>query len=119
VNMYTFKQDTLEQDVDRFYAGISGSLRDEWSRDNHLANLKTLLHKIGNSSEAVVNGATLESVDPETKTAQVLVAVRVTQSDMNGNNKPSQPLRWRVTVSEDLDTGAMTMSDMKYPDGGS
>ena len=119
VNMYTFKPDSLEQSVDTFYAGISGSLRDEWARDNHIPSLKALLRATGNSSEAVVNGATLESVDPETKTAVVLVSLRVTQSDTNGNNKPSLPMRWRVQVSEDLDTGKMTTSDMKYPDGGS
>jgi Mce-associated membrane protein len=49
----------------------------------------------------------------------VLVSLRVTQSDTNGNNKPSLPMRWRVQVSEDLDTGQMSTSDMKYPDGGS
>lgn len=119
VNMYTFKPENLEQSVDTFYAGISGPLRDEWARDNHIQNLKALLRATGNSSEAVVNGATLESVDPETKTAQVLVSLRVTQSDTNGNNKPSLPMRWRVQVSEDLDTGQLSTSDMKYPDGGS
>jgi Mce-associated membrane protein len=118
VNMYTFKPDNLEQSVDTFYSGISGPLRDEWTRDNHLQNLKAFLRATGNSSEAAVSGATLESVDTETKTAVVLVSLRVTQSDTNGNNKPSLPMRWRVQVSEDLDTGQLTTSDMKYPDGG-
>jgi Mce-associated membrane protein len=59
VNMYTFKPDSLEQSVDTFYSGISGSLRDEWARDNHIQNLKQLLRATGNSSEAVINGATL------------------------------------------------------------
>jgi Mce-associated membrane protein len=119
VNMYTFKPDNVEQSVDRFYSEISGQLRDEWARDNHLANLKALLRATGNSSEAVVNGAALENVDNETKTATVLVSLRVTQSDANGNNKPSLPMRWRVVVQENLDTGQMTTSDMRYPDGGS
>ncbi len=119
VNMYTFKQDNLEQSVDQFYSGISGPLRDEWARDNHIANLKALLRATGNSSEAVVNGAALESVDNDTKTATVLVSLRVTQSDANGNNKPSLPMRWRVNVQENLDSGQMATSDMKYPDGGS
>ena len=118
VNMYTFKPDNVEQSVDRFYNGISGQLRDEWARDNHIANLKALLRATGNSSEAVVNGAALENVDNETKTATVLVSLRVTQSDTNGNNKPSLPMRWRVVVQENLDTGQMTASDMRYPDGG-
>jgi Mce-associated membrane protein len=118
VNMYTFKPDNLEQSVDQFYRGISGQLRDEWARDNHIANLKALLRATGNSSEAAVNGAALESVDNETKTATVLVSLRVTQSDTNGNNKPSLPMRWRVVVQENLDTGQMTASDMRYPDGG-
>ncbi|MBV9513859.1 MAG: mammalian cell entry protein [Mycobacteriaceae bacterium] len=119
VNMYTFKPDNVEQSVDQFYRGISGQLRDEWARDNHIANLKAFLRATGNSSEAVVNGAALESVDNETKTASVLVSLRVTQSDSNGNNKPSLPMRWRVVVQENLDTGQMTTSDMRYPDGGS
>jgi Mce-associated membrane protein len=119
VNMYTFKPDNVEQSVDRFYSGISGQLRDEWARDNHIANLKAFLRATGNSSEAVVNGAALENVDAETKTATVLVSLRVTQSDTNGNNKPSLPMRWRVMVQENLDTGQMTASDMRYPDGGS
>lgn len=119
VNMYTFKQDTLEQDVDRFYNSMSGPLRDEWGRDNHIANLKALLRSTGNSSEAVVNGAALETrIDPVSNNADVLVALRVTQADNNGNNKPSQPMRWRVTVHEDFDTGQLTAFDMKYPDGG-
>jgi Mce-associated membrane protein len=119
VNMYTFKQDNLDQSVDRFYSETSGQLRDEWARDNHIANLKALLRATGNSSEAVVNGASLENVDNDTKTATVLVSLRVTQSDANGNNKPSLPMRWRVVVQENLDNGQMTTSDMRYPDGGS
>jgi len=118
VNMYTFKPGNVEASVDQFYRGISGQLRDEWARDNHIANLKALLRATGNSSEAVVNGAALESVDNDTKTATVLVSLRVTQSDTNGNNKPSLPMRWRVVVQENLDTGQMTASDMRYPDGG-
>jgi Mce-associated membrane protein len=118
VNMYTFKPDNVEQSVDNFYSGISGALRDEWARDNHIDNLKQFLLRMGNSSEVVVKGATLENVDPETKTASVLVAIRVTGSDTNGNNMPSKPLRWRLQVSEDLDSGKMTVTDMKYPDGG-
>ena len=61
MNMYTFKPDNVEQSVDQFYSQTSGPLRDEWSRDNHIANLKAFLRATGNSSEAVVNGAALES----------------------------------------------------------
>ena len=50
--------------------------------------------------------------------AAVLVSLRVTQSDTNGNNKPSLPMRWRVVVHEDFDTHKMTAYDMRYPDGG-
>lgn len=119
VNMYTFKPDTVEQSVDQFYGETSGPLRDEWSRDNHIANLKALLRATGNSSEAAVNGAALETpIDTVSNNATVLVALRVTQSDTNGNNKPSLPMRWRVVVHQDFDTGQMTAYDMKYPDGG-
>ena len=119
VNMYTFKPDSVEQSVDQFYGETSGPLRDEWSRDNHVANLKTLLRATGNSSEAVVNGAALETpIDSVSNNAAVLVSLRVTQSDTNGNNKPSLPMRWRVVVHEDFDTHKMTAYDMRYPDGG-
>jgi Mce-associated membrane protein len=119
VNMYTFKPDSVEQSVDQFYGETSGPLRDEWSRDNHVANLKALLRATGNSSEAVVNGAALETpIDSVSNNATVLVSLRVTQSDTNGNNKPSLPMRWRVVVHEDFDTHKMTAYDMRYPDGG-
>jgi Mce-associated membrane protein len=119
VNMYTFKPDNVEQSVDQFYSQTSGPLRDEWSRDNHIANLKALLRATGNSSEAVVNGAALETpIDTVSNNASVLVSLRVTQSDTNGNNKPSLPMRWRIVVHEDFDTHKMTAYDMKYPDGG-
>lgn len=119
VNMYTFKPDTVEQSVDQFYGQTSGPLRDEWGRDNHIANLKALLRATGNSSEAVVNGAALETpIDSVSNNAAVLVSLRVTQSDTNGNNKPSLPMRWRVVVHQDFDTGKLTAYDMKYPDGG-
>ncbi len=119
VNMYTFKPDTVEQSVDQFYSETSGPLRDEWSRDNHIANLKALLRATGNSSEAVVNGAALETpIDSVSNNATVLVSLRVTQSDTSGNNKPSLPMRWRVVVHEDFDTHKLTANDMTYPDGG-
>ena len=68
-------------------------------------------------SAAVVNGAALESIDGVTDNASVLVSVRVTVTDMNGVNKPSEPYRMRVIVHED-DNGRMTGYDLKYPDGG-
>ncbi len=118
VNMYTFKPDTVDQSIDQFYGQISGNLRDEWARDNHIANLKALLRSTGNSSEATVNGAAMETFDDVNNDATVLVSLRVTQSDTNGNNQPSTPMRWRLVVHQDFDTGNMTTVDMKYPDGG-
>jgi len=41
----------------------------------------------------------------------------VTASDINGNNRPSQPYRLRIVVHED-DDGRMTAYDLKYPNGG-
>ena len=61
--------------------------------------------------------AALESIDGVTDNASVLVSVRVTVTDMNGVNKPSEPYRMRVIVHED-DNGRMTGYDLKYPDGG-
>ena len=66
-----------------------------------------------------MNGAALETpIDTVGNNAAVLVSLRVTQSDTNGNDKPSLPMRWRVVVHQDFDTGKLTAYDMKYPDGG-
>ncbi|MBV8349594.1 MAG: mammalian cell entry protein [Mycolicibacterium sp.] len=117
VNMFSFKQDSVEDSVNRFYNGTSGPLRDMLSQSNNVENLKAIFRDTGGSSEAVINGAALEGVDNVADNAAVLVSVRVTVSDQNGNNKPSQPYRMRVIVHED-DTGRMTAYDLKYPDGG-
>jgi Mce-associated membrane protein len=117
VNMFSFKQDSVEDSVNRFYNGTSGPLRDMLSQSNNVENLKAIFRDTGGSSEAVVNGAALESIDNVADNAAVLVSVRVTLSDQNGNNKPSEPYRMRVIVHED-DTGRMTVYDLKYPNGG-
>jgi len=117
VNMFSFTQDTVEESVDRFYESTSGPLRDMLSHNNNTENLKAMFRDTNASSEAVVNGAALESYDPEGRRAAVLVSVRVTVTDMEGVNKPSQPYRMRVIVAEDED-GNMTGYDLKYPDGG-
>jgi serine/threonine-protein kinase len=112
--MYTFNQDTIDQSIDRFYSKTTGSLREMWSADNHIANLKALLHSTGNSSEAAVNASGLEYVDGTT--GKVLVALTVTQRASDGTSKPPTRLRWRVTVVQT--NGTYLISDMKYPDGG-
>ena len=66
---------------------------------------------------AVINGAALEKIDDVANNAAVLVSARVTVTDMEGTNKPSQPYRLRIIVHED-DNGHMTAYDLKYPDGG-
>jgi Mce-associated membrane protein len=117
VNMFSFKQDTIEDGVNRFYDGTSGPLRDMLSQSNNIENLKAIFRDTGGSSEAVINGAALEGVDGISNNASVLVSARVTASDMHGNNKPSQPYRLRIVVHED-DNGRMTAYDLKYPNGG-
>ena len=117
VNMFSFKQSNIEDAVNRFYNGTSGPLRDMLSQSGNVDNLKAIFRSTGGSSEAVVNGAALESTDSVADNAAVLVSVRVTVSDQNGNNKPSEPYRMRVIVHED-DSGRMTAYDLKYPDGG-
>jgi Mce-associated membrane protein len=117
VNMFSFKPETVEDSVNRFYNGTSGPLRDMLSQNNNVANLKAMFRDTGGSSEAVINGAALEGIDGISKNASVLVSVRVTVSDVNGNNRPSQPYRMRVVVNED-DNGRMTAYDLKYPNGG-
>ncbi|WP_082950639.1 MULTISPECIES: mammalian cell entry protein [unclassified Mycobacterium] len=117
VNMFSFKQDTIDESVDRFYESTSGPLRDMFSQNNNVENLKAIFRDTGGSSETVINGAALESIDDISNTAAVLVSARVTASDMNGNNRPSQPYRLRIIVQE-ADDGQMTAYDLNYPNGG-
>ncbi|AEV72933.1 hypothetical protein MycrhN_2343 [Mycolicibacterium rhodesiae NBB3] len=117
VNMFSFKQSTIDQSVDQFIDGTSGPLRDMLANNNNATNLKAIFRDTGGSSETVINGAALESYDDVSKRASVLVSARVTASDMQGNNKPSQPYRLRIIVAED-DEGHMTAYDLNYPNGG-
>jgi Mce-associated membrane protein len=117
VNMFSYTQDNIDQSVARFVDGTSGPLRGMLSSNNNVENIKALFRHTDATSEAVVNGAALEAVDNVTDNASVLVSVRVTVTDLNGVNKPSEPYRMRVIVHED-DNGRMTGYDLKYPDGG-
>jgi len=117
VNMFSYTPDTIDQSVHRFVDGTSGPLRGMLDSNNNVENLKALFRDTKASSEAVINGAALESVDNVTDNASVLVSVRVTVTDIDGVNKPSVPYRMRVIVHED-DNGRMTGYDLKYPEGG-
>lgn len=117
VNMFSYTQDTIDVSVERFYNGISGPLRDMMAQGNNRDNLKAIFRDTQASSEAVISGAALEKVDDIAKNASVLVAVRVTVTDLDGVNAPSKPYRLRVIVHE-ADDGSMTGYDLKYPDGG-
>jgi Mce-associated membrane protein len=117
VNMFSYNQDSIDQSVGRFVDGTSGPLRGMLSANNNVENIKALFRHTDANSEAVINGAALEGIDSVTDNASVLVSVRVTVSDMNGVNKPSEPYRMRVIVHED-EKGRMTGYDLKYPDGG-
>jgi Mce-associated membrane protein len=117
VNMFSYTQNTIDESVNRFVDGISGPLRDTISQGKNVDNLKAIFRDTQANSEAVINGAALEKVDEIAKNASVLVAVRVTVTDINGVNAPSKPYRLRVIVHED-DNGRMTGYDLKYPEGG-
>ena len=117
VNMFSFKQDNIDESVNRFYSGTSGPLHEMLSQPHNVDNLKAVFHDTGGSSEAVINGAALEGIDSVSNNASVLVSVRVTPSDQHGNNMPSRAYRMRVIVHED-DIGRMTTYDLKYPNGG-
>jgi Mce-associated membrane protein len=117
VNMFSYTQDNIDDSVNRFVDGTSGPLRDMLSQDGNVDNLKAIFRDTQASSEAVINGAALESVDNVAGNAAVLVSVRVTVTDIDGTNKPSQPYRLRIIVHED-DNGRMTGYDLKYPEGG-
>ena len=117
INMFSYTQDTIDESVNRFIDGTSGPLRDMMSQGKNADNLKALFRDTNASSEAVINGAALEKVDEIARNASVLVAVRVTVTDVDGVNSPTRPYRLRVIVHED-DNGHMTGYDLKYPDGG-
>ena len=118
VNMFSYNQNSIDESVNRFVNGTSGPLHDMMSQSNNVDNLKAIFRDTNASSEAVINGAALEgNIDEVAKNAAVLVSVRVTVTDLDGVNKPSQPYRMRVIVHED-DAGHMTAYDLKYPDGG-
>jgi Mce-associated membrane protein len=117
VNMFSYNQNNIDESVNRFVDGTSGPLRDMLSINNNVDNLKAIFRDTNASSEAVVNGAALEKVDETAKNAAVLVSVRVTVTDIEGTNRPSQPYRLRIIVHED-DNGHMTSYDLKYPEGG-
>jgi Mce-associated membrane protein len=117
VNMFSYNQNSIDDSVNRFVNGTSGPLRDMMSQAGNVDNLKAIFRDTQASSEAVINGAALEKVDEVANNAAVLVSVRVTVTDIDGVNKPSQPYRLRVIVHED-DNGHMTGYDLKYPDGG-
>jgi Mce-associated membrane protein len=117
VNMFSYNQNNIDDSVNRFVNGTSGPLRDMMSQAGNVDNLKAIFRDTQASSEAVINGAALEKVDEVAGNAAVLVSVRVTVTDLDGVNKPSQPYRLRVIVHED-DNGHMTGYDLKYPDGG-
>ncbi len=117
VNMFSYKQDNIDDSVNRFYNGTSGPLRGMLGANNNIENLKALFRSTNATSEAVINGAALEGIDTVTDNASVLVSVRVTVADIDGVHKPSTPYRLRVIVHED-EQGRMTGYDLKYPDGG-
>ncbi|WP_372509678.1 mammalian cell entry protein [Mycobacterium alsense] len=117
VNMFSYKQDNVDESVNRFYDATSGPLRGMLGANNNIENLKALFRSTNATSEAVINGAALEGIDSVTDNASVLVSVRVTVADIDGTNKPSMPYRLRVIVHED-EAGHMTGYDLKYPDGG-
>jgi Mce-associated membrane protein len=117
VNMFSYKQDNIDDSVNRFFNGTSGPLRGMLGANNNIDNLKALFRSTNATSEAVINGAALEGIDTVTDNASVLVSVRVTVADIDGVHKPSMPYRLRVIVHED-EQGKMTGYDLKYPDGG-
>ena len=117
INMFSYKQDSIDDSVNRFYNGTSGPLRGMLGANNNIDNLKGLFRSTNATSEATINGAALEGIDAVTDNASVLVSVRVTVADIDGVNKPSMPYRLRVIVHED-EQGRMTGYDLKYPDGG-
>jgi Mce-associated membrane protein len=117
VNMFSYNQDNIDQSVARFVDNTSGPLHGMLSSNNNVENIKALYRHTDSTSEAVVNGAALESIDNVSDNASVLVSIRVTVTSRDGVNKPSEPYRMRVIVHED-ENGRMTGDDLKWPNGG-
>ncbi len=117
VNMFSYDQNNIDQSVARFVDITSGPLRGMLSSNNNVENIKAIFRHTDSTSEAVVNGAALESIDEVSDNASVLVAIRVTVTSRDGVNKPSEPYRMRVIVHED-ENGRMTGDDLKWPNGG-
>ncbi|MBX5485335.1 MAG: mammalian cell entry protein [Mycolicibacterium hassiacum] len=117
VNMFSYDQESIDESVDRFVASTSGPLNAMLTQDNNTEFLKMLFRGTNASSEAAISGAALEKLDEVSKNAAVLVAAKVTITDLDGNNLPTQFYRFRVIVHED-ESGRMTGYDVKYPDGG-
>ena len=115
LNMFSYNQDNIDQTVGRIVDNTSGPLRGMLS--SNADNLKALFRHTDSTSEAVLNGAALESIDNVSDNASVLVAFRVTVTSRDGVNKPSEAYRMRVIVHED-ESGRMTGDDLKYPNGG-
>ena len=63
VNMFSYKQDNIDESVNRFVNGTSGPLRGMLSANNNVENLKALFRSTNATSEAVINGAALEGID--------------------------------------------------------
>jgi Mce-associated membrane protein len=117
VNMFSYDQNSIDQSVARFVDITSGPLRGMLSSNNNVENIKAIFRHTDSTSEAVVNGVALESIDDVSDNASVLVAIRVTVTSRDGVNKPSEPYRMRVIVHED-ENGRMTGDDLKWPNGG-
>ncbi|MGE2688312.1 mammalian cell entry protein [Mycolicibacterium pulveris] len=117
VNMFSYDQESIDESVERFVNSTSGPLRAMMTEGNNTENLKMIFRETNASAETVINGAALEKIDEIANNAAVLVSARVTVTDIDGNNQPSQPYRLRVIVHED-GNGHMTAYDLKYPDGG-
>ena len=117
VNMYSINQNSIDDSIKQIVANSSGPLRDKWSQNSNVQLIEQFFRTMGGNSEAVVTGAALETIDEVSGNADVLVSVRVTPTDINGNAQPSVASRMRIVVHED-DSGRMTAYDLKWPDGG-
>ena len=118
VNMFSYNQNNIDESVNRFVNGTSGPLRghDEPGQQRRQPEGAVPRHQrqLGGRDQRRRAG---EASTTSPRTRSVLVSVRVTVTDLDGVNKPSQPYRMRVIVHED-DNGHMTGYDLKYPEGG-
>lgn len=109
-NMYTYTADSVDRTVEQSLATSTNPLHDTLS--DSAGELKALLRDQGSSS-CTINSTGLEALNGTE--ASVLVAMRATVTNADGQAGPSTPYAIRVMVRQV--GGQLKVADLKWPDG--